>query len=146
MTLRSLFRRVTIPILAVTATAALYAPARAATASYDVIQADPDTSTGIRSRVHVNITDSSQWNGAIFHTQLLGGTESYASMRYTNLSNVGGACYGNGDYYFPSKTTNYYFYIYVNGGGTYNNWCICDGGSSGGAWYASTGGTDWVYR
>ena len=140
----SLFKRASLLLLAVAAgtlTASLCAPARAATASYYVCQGDPNSTTGIRSIVHVNMTDFSQWNGAIFYTQLLNGNESYKSMRYT-LNSV----YGPGDFYYPTLGSGYYYYIFVNGGGTYNNWCICDGGNSGGGWSASTGGTNWVYR
>jgi hypothetical protein len=144
MTLSSLFRRIPVALLAVAAagtlTASLCAPTRAATADYDVCQADLYTPKMIISRVHLNLTDDSQWNGVTFHTQLLGGNEKYDSP-YFGLINVKGP----GDFYFPSKVDGDVYHISVNGGGTYNNWAICDGGSSGGAWYASTGGTTYVY-
>ena len=58
-----------------------------------------------------------------FHTQLLGGNDNQDTGRI-DISDQ--RIYGNGDYYCPSKVEL--------------------GGSSGGAWYASTGGTNWITR
>ena len=82
------------------------------------------------------MTDTSLWEKAIFHTQLLGGDESYSTPDFDNV-NVDGP----GDYYYPSGG---YYPVKVIGGGTYNNWCICSGGNSGGPFYVSTGGTTYL--
>ena len=80
-----------------------------------------------------------------FHTQLLGGNDNQDTGRI-DISDQ--RIYGNGDYYCPSKVElgGTWVTFYAQGHGTYNNWCICDGGSSGGAWYASTGGTNGITR
>ncbi len=139
----SLFKRVTVPLLAVAAAAALCAPTRAATAAWDVCEADPNSPTGILERVECSMSGPNYWQQAAYNNQLLGGGDLY---QYTNTS-VDLA--GQGDFYDPSPPYTYNFEVV--GGGTYNCWCICsgmyyEGPNSGQTWNASTGGTRYVTR
>ena len=136
----SLFKRVTLPLLAVAAgtlTASLCAPARAASATWAECDV-PDASYPkvIAQQVKCTVEAYNQWTNAEFHVQLLNGDESYKG------TDVISEVYGPGDFYDP---VGGYHPIRVVGGGTYNNWCICSGGSSGGAFNVSTGGTTYIY-
>ena len=132
----SLLRRAAVPLLAVAAAAALCAPTRAATASWDVCQVSGPKQ--IAQRFHCNFTGNVTWQEADFHTKLLGTGGSYEQ----DDQNLGFQC-GGGDYYYPGRYSQVYTCT-VASSGTYNCWCICSGGNSGGAWYASTGGTTQV--
>ncbi len=130
----SLFKRVTVPLLAVAAAAALCAPTRAATATLDYCQADGPK--GIDERVECSITNDSEWKHTVYNADLLGGGDDKSITDDPNI-------WGPGDYYSPSRP--YYYVLGVNGGGTYNCWCVCSGADYNNvAWNASTGGTKFV--
>ena len=133
-----LFKRVTLPLLAVVAAIAFATPARAATAAWVYCQGDINTFYGwreIANQVQCVISDTSTWAYSTTHFNLLGGGDDNPSrsqwLGYT----------GPGDFYDPASG---YWNNVVHSNGTYNCWAICDGGNSGGAWYASTGGTYYV--
>ena len=132
----SLFKCIGVSLLAAAAvcTSAQATPPAAAWAECDVPNSNyPKV---IAQQVKCTVPAYNQWTTATFHTQLLGGNESYS--HYDTISEI----YGPGDFYDPSGG---YYPVKVLGGGTYNNWCICGGGSSGGGWNVSTGGTTYIY-
>lgn len=143
----SLLKRAIVPLLAVAAATTLCGPTRAATASWDLCQADPDTPWGIVEQVKCSMTGPSYWQTAVYHNDRLGGG---GPAPYTNNSvNLS----GQGDFYDPS-VGHYYRFDMTSGGtysGTYNCYCICSGiyyggPDSGKAWQASTGGNRTVTR
>ena len=142
MTLSSLFRRVGVPLLAVAATvtlsASLCAPTRAATAAWVYCEGGIDPTYHWRvvmNQLQCVVSDTSTWTYDTTHFDLLGGGDSNASpSQYFGYV-------GPGDFYDPE---NLYWNNVVHQNGTYNCWAVCTGGSSGGAWYASTGGTKYV--
>ncbi len=138
----SLFKRASLPLLAATAACALTAfscvPARAATATWDPFNHPVSAPSTVQMAVDCNITGPyTMFNTATFYAQLLGGS-NYALNEQLNVDIQGGM--GN-DYVVPQDYLIGYSAI---NHGTYNFWCICSGGNSGGAWYASTGGTTYA--
>ena len=88
-------------------------------------------------RVDCNVTDPSyttHWNTATFNVQLIGGNAYPSSIKDEPNLWVGG---GN-DYFDPADSI---LGFHTTVSGTYNCWCICAVGNSGGAQDASTGGT-----
>ena len=133
----SLFNRVTVPLLAVTAAALLCAPARAASAAWADCEPDPHGFKGIAEQVECSSTSpDSYWQTAVYNNNRLGGGDDHQSLPFdVNEFNTGG------DYYDPATG---YRVFGVAGGGTYNCWCICNGIGVTGAWSVSTGGTTYV--
>lgn len=75
----SLFKRVTLPLLAVATAAVLCTSARAATATWSECDV-PDTTNFpkvIAQRVNCTVEAYNQYISAEFHVQLVGGSESY---------------------------------------------------------------------
>lgn len=133
--MNSLFKRA-VPLLAVTA-AALCTSAQAASATWAECDV-PDHAYPkvIAQQVECTVDAENEWTNAEFHTQLLGGGEYY------KVNDPIYRVYGPGDFYDPNGG---YHPVAVHGGGTYNNWCICSGGNSGGPFSVSTGGTTYIY-
>ncbi len=133
--MNSLFKRSAISLLAVAAASTLCAPSRAATASWVTCQADGYG--GISEQVDCNMGPGQEWTNADFHNNRLGGGDDHLHPDILSVYSGG----SGGDYYDPASGQ---YDIGVAGGGTYNCWCICSGGSSGGAFNVSTGGTYYV--
>jgi len=151
--MNSLFKCVTLPLLAVAAACTLIGSlcvhARAATATWDVCQNTSYTytdSTGTHTiyyfdeRVACSMTGYTEWNTDIMHNNRLGGGDDHTSLTHTVSAYSSSS---GGDFTDPMGGAAGGVYVYnVAGGGTYNSWCICSGGdSTNGAWDVSTGGT-----
>ncbi len=134
----SLLKRVAVPLLALTAAAALCGSARAATATlvyYGYYGSGPYT---LSEHVKLTIEDDSTWNKAVFYGQQLAQNGAAGSVEDDAVLHS-----GPGDYY------DYGSFNQSNGSqfpaGTYNFWCICSGVDYYyNAWNASTGGTDYM--
>jgi len=139
--MNSLFKRVTLPLLVVTAactlTAFLPAPTRAATASFDYCQGVymGTTNQGVAERVKCTMSGESFWKKVENHANLIGGGDDHYAENTPNV-------WGPGDRYYPSAPNATYLGHTVSG--TYNCWAICYFDSLVGEIPASTGGGDKV--
>ncbi len=135
----SLFKRVAVPLLAVVAAAALWAPTRAATASFDICQAiyPGTTHQGVAERVKCSFTGpgTTYWIQEDFHA--VGSGDSHSSTQNPYMGGMAG------DYYYPQEQ-NQSIYLGPTISGTYTCWAICYLENSGTYYTVSTGGTDQV--
>lgn len=145
----SLLKRAAVPLLAVAAatlTTSLCAPARAATASWADCEAGYSQYYGkvIYEQVECVVEGANFWQTDVMHDNRLGGGDDHQTPLVT--VNNGHGYPGPGDYYDPQYGQ---YGCPVQGGGTYNCWCICsgqyyEGPNSGQRWDVSTGGTKYV--